>query len=234
MPTLAQRARRRDAAVLAHRRPARPARLVALARPAPAPGWALAARAAARWRLLAALWRGAVTRRAARVRRSALALLAAAVGHWQLDRLCCGRSFAADHVQRLGRRDAPRCAAASPSRRLRRPAATRLVLEVGGGATRRRVAAGAAAACRSRCGRPPSPGSAATASRRCSALRRPRNFGNPGEFDYEAYLARRGIYVTGVRGRATQAGGGRAAAGRLGGGARALARRGGADHRARR
>src|SRR5262249_20630204 len=28
-------------------------------------------------------------------------------------------------------------------------------------------------------------------------LRRPRNFGNPGEFDYEGYLARRGIYVTG-------------------------------------
>jgi competence protein ComEC len=28
------------------------------------------------------------------------------------------------------------------------------------------------------------------------ALRRPRNFGNPGEFDYEGYLARRGIYVT--------------------------------------
>lgn len=28
-------------------------------------------------------------------------------------------------------------------------------------------------------------------------LRRPRNFGNPGEFDYEHYLARRGIYVTG-------------------------------------
>jgi competence protein ComEC len=27
-------------------------------------------------------------------------------------------------------------------------------------------------------------------------LRRPRNFGNPGEFDYEAYLARHGVYVT--------------------------------------
>lgn len=27
-------------------------------------------------------------------------------------------------------------------------------------------------------------------------MRRPRNFGNPGEFDYERYLARRGIYVT--------------------------------------
>ncbi|MFN8626139.1 MAG: DNA internalization-related competence protein ComEC/Rec2 [Candidatus Binatia bacterium] len=28
------------------------------------------------------------------------------------------------------------------------------------------------------------------------SLRRPRNFGNPGEFDYEGYLARRGVYVT--------------------------------------
>lgn len=27
-------------------------------------------------------------------------------------------------------------------------------------------------------------------------LRRPRNLGNPGEFDYEGYLARRGVYVT--------------------------------------
>jgi competence protein ComEC len=28
-------------------------------------------------------------------------------------------------------------------------------------------------------------------------LRRPRNFGNPGEFDYERHLARRGVFVTG-------------------------------------
>jgi competence protein ComEC len=31
-------------------------------------------------------------------------------------------------------------------------------------------------------------------------LRRPRNFGNPGEFDYESFLGRRGIYVTGYAG----------------------------------
>jgi competence protein ComEC len=30
-----------------------------------------------------------------------------------------------------------------------------------------------------------------------AALRHPRNFGNPDEFDYQGYLARRGVYVTG-------------------------------------
>ncbi|MFQ5668370.1 MAG: DNA internalization-related competence protein ComEC/Rec2 [Candidatus Binatia bacterium] len=35
------------------------------------------------------------------------------------------------------------------------------------------------------------------------SLRRPRNFGNPGEFDYVGYLARRGVYVTAFASRDT-------------------------------
>ncbi len=79
-------------------------------------------------------------------------------------------------------------------RRFRRQ--LRLVIEVGAARARRRLADGARSAAAERRATPRRPGGAATASRPWSALRAPRNFGNPGEFDYDAYLARRGISAT--------------------------------------
>jgi competence protein ComEC len=135
-------------------------------------------------------WRG---RAAATTGAIAMAFLAAAVGHWQLDRRL-RPSFPPDHVQRLdGVRLVLRgCIAERPAPR---PAATQFVLE--------------AAAVRRGAEWQPAEGRVLVTVRDATqpwqrgdgveallALRRPRNFGNPGEFDYEAFLARRRLYAT--------------------------------------
>lgn len=72
---------------------------------------------------------------------------------------------------------------------------TRLTLEVNSvtGDGDPRPACGRVLATIAQAASPWQPGDRAQATVR---LRRPRNFGNPGEFDYEAFLARRQIYVT--------------------------------------
>lgn len=124
---------------------------------------------------------------------AAAALLAGAAGHWQVDRIV-RPAFASDHVQRwVAQRAVVRGRIAD--RPVRRPTSMRLMIDV--------VAV--------RCGTDwqPASGRILVTVRDVSqpwcvgdqlqallGLRRPHNFGNPGEFDYEAYLARRGVYVT--------------------------------------
>jgi len=140
---------------------------------------------------LLGLWRGGYA--VAAVWPLALALLAAAAGHWQVDRLL-RPTFPTDHVQRLaGTRLVLRGTLAEPP--VRRPAKTRLVIDAA--AVRRgaewQPAQGRVMVTLRAAAQPWQRGDGVEAM---LELRRPRNFGNPGEFDFEAYLARRGIYVT--------------------------------------
>jgi competence protein ComEC len=134
-------------------------------------------------------WRPSVLRPAV-----AAALLAAALGHWQVDRVLRPR-FGPHHLQQtVGQRLVLRGYVVE--RPARRPGKTRLVVEAA--AIRRgaewQPASGRVMVTLLRATQPWRRGDGVEA---ILALRRPRNFGNPGEFDFEAYLARRGIYVTG-------------------------------------
>jgi competence protein ComEC len=124
---------------------------------------------------------------------AAAALLAAVLGHWQMERLL-HPLLADDHVARfVGERLLVRARVAD--RPTRRPGKTRLLLEVT--AVRRGV------------NWRPAEGRLLVTVRtvqhawqrgdRLEAMvepRQPRNFGNPGEFDFAGFLARRGIYAT--------------------------------------
>jgi competence protein ComEC len=121
------------------------------------------------------------------------ALLAAAAGHWQVDRIL-HPMLPPDHVRWfVGDRVVLRGSIAE--RPTRRPARTRLVIEAG--AVRRgaewQPAQGRVLVTLRAATQPWQRGDGVEA---VVELRRPRNFGNPGEFDFEAYLARRGIQVT--------------------------------------
>jgi len=160
---------------------------------------AAAAVAGGAWRWLLAigalalvgLWRcGCADARAAAL---GLALIAGAVGHWQVDVLRHPR-LPADHVRRLaGTRVVLRGVIAE--RPTQRPGKTRLTI--------------AAMAIRRGADWQPAEGLVLVTLRAATqpwqrgdgveallALRRPRNFGNPGEYDFAAYLARRAVYAT--------------------------------------
>src|SRR5215468_6457416 len=121
------------------------------------------------------------------------ALLAAALGHWQVDGVLRPQ-LPADHVQHMaGARLVVRGRVCE--RPVRRPGKTRVVIET--------------AAVRHGDGWEPSEGRVLVTVRGATqpwqrgdgveallGTRRPRNFGNPGEFDFEAFLARRAIYLT--------------------------------------
>src|SRR5579862_4197338 len=123
----------------------------------------------------------------------ALALIAAAFGHWQLERRLRPH-LPPDHVQVLaGARAVVRGHLAE--RPAPRPAATLFVLDT--------------MAARRGGEWQPIEGRLRLTVRQATrvwhrgdvieavlAVRRPHNFGNPGEFDFEAYLARRAIYAT--------------------------------------
>src|SRR5215470_10717384 len=123
----------------------------------------------------------------------AAALLAALVGHWQLDRLL-RPTLPADHVARLiGERALLRGHIAE--RPAHRSTKTRLVVEIT--AARRgaewQPASGLLLVTVREVRQAWQRGDAVEA---LLEVRQPRNFGNPGEFDFSAYLARRGIYAT--------------------------------------
>jgi competence protein ComEC len=124
---------------------------------------------------------------------AAVALIAAAGGHWQVDRII-RPVFAPDHVQWFaGQRAVIRGSVVD--RPVRRATSTRLMIEVA--AVRRggdwQAASGRVLVTVRGVSQPWRVGDRLEA---LLGLRRPRNFGNPGEFDYEAYLARRGVYLT--------------------------------------
>lgn len=121
------------------------------------------------------------------------ALGMAVLGHWQLDGVL-RPALGPDHVQRFG---AGRAFARGRvvERPVQRPTSTRLLVEL--------------TAARRGSAWQPITGRVWVTVRHAThrwqpgdtlegllALRQPRNFGNPGEFDYEGYLARRGVYVT--------------------------------------
>jgi competence protein ComEC len=122
-----------------------------------------------------------------------LAALAAALAHARLD-TALHPAFAADHIQRwAGPPVAVRGRIGAPP--LLQQARTRLLVDVT--AARRggewQPARGRVQVTLEHALQPWRDGDALEAILR---LRRPRNFGNPGEFDYEAFLARRAVYVT--------------------------------------
>ena len=123
----------------------------------------------------------------------ALALFAAALGHWQVDRRL-HPSFPSDHVARQhGARLLLRGHIAEPP--AARPAATHLIIEAS--ALRRgaewQPAEGRVLVTVRAVIQPWQRGDGVEA---LLTVRRPRNFGNPGEFDYESFLARRALYAT--------------------------------------
>ena len=161
------------------------------------PRWRRGWRRDASVALAASQLRGsAVARRAAPAVRAGGGLprlLAALLGHWQVDRLLRPTLRADDVARLVGERVVLR--GASPS----------------GRAAARRDAPGDRRSRAARRGADWQPAHGPPARHACApaqawrrgdavealvGVRRPRNFGNPGEFDFAAYLARRGIYAT--------------------------------------
>src|SRR5262245_45296574 len=150
------------------------------------PWWRAAVGGAALVGLLLATW---LRRRPA----VGLALLAASFGHWQVDRLQ-RPDLPPDHVQRLaGARVVLRGRLAE--RPVWRPGKLRLTIEAEAvrlGSEWQPAQGGVLVTLRDAT----RPWRRGDGMEGIHAVRRPRNFGNPGEFDFAAYLARRGVYAT--------------------------------------
>lgn len=132
-------------------------------------------------------------RRRAAARLAGAVLLAIGIGHYQVDARLRPQ-FDARHVQRFAGQ-AIEVQGRIAERPMRRPAQTRVVIAAT--ATRRGQAwEPAHGRVLVTIGQAAQPWRRGDRVRAPLQLRHPRNFGNPGEFDYEAYLARRRIYVT--------------------------------------